>query len=558
MSTFVYDNQKKRYRIGDDEIARGGEGKIVDIGNNKVAKIYHPGIKVIEEGKFKSLSAIKSNAFVKPEKLLYDTNGKVVGFIMRALDKDYFPLNAAFNLNYCKRNNLDEKWKQTVANKMIDAVKYLHNNNIQIGDLSGLNTLVNKSGDVAFIDVDSYQTPGFPHTCVMFDEIRDYYNNGEVSNNADYFSLGIVIFYLFTNLHPFKGRHNVLGNAIRDRMLKKISVLKHAKDIIIPKCYNPLSNKNVEAQFSEIFDDGKRFLLNIDDSFKKKVIQKVTKVSTTYDQLRVTPMIENINIDYIVASDKICCVVHNDTVTILDLANKNYYKQFGSIKLNGGRIYPANDAVFVLKDSRLFRVDVKTMQPLEMTNIILKRPIAIQQLGTSLLVVDEDNMYNIDLETVYGQTIKTEIKPVYGPGFTKIEGLIQNVNGKNYIYYKDKTVNIVEFKNRLVDHYQISNVGMYQTLGQGGKMEIGMYNINGLTIDAIQTKYDKITHFGYKKDSPFIVIPEDDKLTFLRPTDFTPFASFDCDLVDQDTEVFITNAGIVLNTGDGVYLVNKK
>ena len=54
----AYDkNGKVLYNIDDNkEIARGGEGRIMDVSSDKVAKIYLPNIKPLSEIKFIELS----------------------------------------------------------------------------------------------------------------------------------------------------------------------------------------------------------------------------------------------------------------------------------------------------------------------------------------------------------------------------------------------------------------------------------------------------------------------------------------------------------------------
>ena len=73
------------------EIARGGEGMIIDNGI-EVVKLYLPGIKTITEIKFNDLAELKSNIFVKPEKLVYDSKGKILGFTMNKVPSDHYPI----------------------------------------------------------------------------------------------------------------------------------------------------------------------------------------------------------------------------------------------------------------------------------------------------------------------------------------------------------------------------------------------------------------------------------------------------------------------------------
>src|ERR1022692_4148232 len=95
----------KKHRVDDSrEINRGGEGIIYELGNNTVAKIYHPGIAPLEQKKFDFLKKLDKNLFIAPQELLYDAKSKVVGFSMEYLSKDFYPLSNLFTKSFCASN----------------------------------------------------------------------------------------------------------------------------------------------------------------------------------------------------------------------------------------------------------------------------------------------------------------------------------------------------------------------------------------------------------------------------------------------------------------------
>ncbi len=100
------------------EIQRGGEGRILPMPGRtikKVAKIYLPNCRPLKDGKFKFLSKLDSNLFVKPIELLYNTSSNPIGFVMDYLDQNYFPLSAAFNKSFCLRSKIVTKKKRKIS-----------------------------------------------------------------------------------------------------------------------------------------------------------------------------------------------------------------------------------------------------------------------------------------------------------------------------------------------------------------------------------------------------------------------------------------------------------
>jgi len=145
------------------EIARGGEGAVIEIGQNKVAKIYHPGNRPLTLEKFRYLSDLDGTSFVRPEHLLFDKKKNIAGFIMQMLPKNFFPLYSAYSYNFCSKQGITEKGKLAIVKKLIKNVNAAHEKGVVIGDLNPFNIMLNDTGLTFFIDVDSYETPGTKH-----------------------------------------------------------------------------------------------------------------------------------------------------------------------------------------------------------------------------------------------------------------------------------------------------------------------------------------------------------------------------------------------------------
>ena len=166
-------------------------------------------------------------------------------------------------------------------------------------------------------------------------------------------------------------------------------------------------------------------------------------------------------------------------------------------------------------------------------------------------------MYKVYLDNLIGNNIKIESRNVYGKGIRKYIGLMQNISGNAYIFYNhNSALNSVKIEHHLKDIYQNKNVGMIQYV-ENEKIKSSLFTIDGLNVNIDTENYDDLRYIGYKENA-FIVLPKDEKLVFLRPDDFMEIAKYECDLVDTNSEVYCTGAGIVVFNGDGIYLINKK
>ena len=106
------------------------------------------------------------------------------------------------------------------------------------------------------------------------------------------------------------------------------------------------------------------------------------------------------------------------------------------------------------------------------------------------------------------------------------------------------------------DIYQVGNIGIVQKV-ENGKINFDLFRINGLNIDQYRYPLSSVRHFGYNPEQ-FVIMPEDDQLIFLKHDTLQPIAKFKCSITSESTQVFYTKAGILLNNGDSLFLVNKK
>lgn len=215
-----------------DFLTSGGEGSIFVKGDTAF-KVYNDPKKMIPVGKIKELSSLTHPNIIKPEDVLIDVKNKPVGYTMKFV-KDTHALCKLFNKSFRDRNKITPEMTLDLVRKLQEITKHVHDKNSLIVDLNELNFLTSDDfKNIYAIDVDSYQTPGFPATALM-ESIRDRHTKG-FSPLTDWFAFAIVSFQLFIGIHPYKGKHPQIKN-LDEKMAKNISVFN--KDVNVPAaCY---------------------------------------------------------------------------------------------------------------------------------------------------------------------------------------------------------------------------------------------------------------------------------------------------------------------------------
>ena len=126
---------------------------------------------------------------------------------------------------YQNRHNVSREKLLELIRQLKNGMVHLHQQNILIVDLHALNFLVDQGfGTLYFIDVDSYQAPGFPATALL-ESIRDRHAPANQFNEGtDWFAFALLSFQLLIGIHPYKGKHPRL-TTLDERMRANVSVL---------------------------------------------------------------------------------------------------------------------------------------------------------------------------------------------------------------------------------------------------------------------------------------------------------------------------------------------
>lgn len=190
-----------------DYLAAGGQGTIY-VRRGVAYKVYHDPSKMIPPGKIQDLAAITDPCVIRPQQMLLDAKGKVVGYTTQFID-NAFVLCQLFPKAFRDREGVTHDMSLELVRKLQEGVQHVHNAKILLVDLNEMNFLVSKSFDsIYFIDTDSYQTPRFPAPALM-ESVRDWsIQHNQWTENSDWFSFGVVAFQMFVGIHPFKGQYH--------------------------------------------------------------------------------------------------------------------------------------------------------------------------------------------------------------------------------------------------------------------------------------------------------------------------------------------------------------
>lgn len=255
--------------------AKGGEGSIHIIGKT-VYKVCEPG-KMIPEGKFQELSALNHPQIIKPDEILIDQQNQPVGYTMRLVPGNAMPLAQILTKTYREREGVTPDGMTKLVKQIADGIRFIHKHPdyLQV-DGNELNYMVTDDHkSVYFIDVNSYQTPHYPADAIM-PSIRDYHCPKDPatglylwSHETDWYSFAIISFYMFTAIHPFKGRHpgfNNLKTAMIDQMKACKSVLDPESQFPQAAVYHPFetvipggANGAYMRWYRSLFVENKRF-----------------------------------------------------------------------------------------------------------------------------------------------------------------------------------------------------------------------------------------------------------------------------------------------------------
>jgi serine/threonine protein kinase len=558
----ITQNGKTLFLDENNEIHRGGEGRIILINGNstQVAKIYHPGNQNINEARFNQLQKLNKQFFIKPLDLLFQKN-KVVGFTMEYAGKDFFPLSSLFTKSFCQRNSIDGQFKIKIANQLIEAVKSAHLNGFIIGDLNQYNVLISSKGEIRLIDVDSYETPWQKHSGLLLDDIRDYYYQGQVSMNSDYFALSVLIFNMLTFIHPFKGIHDKY-KSLAERMIQKLPVFSDDPLLTIPKCYEPIQNNDIQDEFIRHYMNGERFLFTMNGYNAIPLARKTVLAQKLEENNLIVQLIsEDFAIMNVIFGLNHGFIKRNDRYIIFDTKNSGYlHKKMEIDRSEFDEIYPGNENLIGRKEDKLFHIKNKN-EIIQIKNFRIPKDSFFQRLDNILIVTSKGQMFWLYLDEVLNASIKNKRTEIFTEAIQHHNGLLQNTGGVQRIFYNTgKDIASVKTLKNIKKAYQIANIGIVQYI-ENNTIINSFFRIDGLKIEYFDLKPEVPSEPAYmpvNKNSGFVIEQRDNKMMIRRSGDFEIVSEVHCEYISTQTSLYYTNSGIIAWENDKVYLINQK
>lgn len=250
-------------------LAAGGEGEIY-VDHGMAYKLYFdPDNKMLPKAKMQELAAIGNPQIVVPSEVIFDANnGKAIGYTTKFVD-NVEPLLKLFTKTFKDSNGIDPVQVAELVKRMQTITNDIHKAHCLVVDYNELNILV-ALGKVLtpwYIDTDSYATPSFKATAIM-DSVRDrkatrYDSSGDMHYDptilSDWFSWGVLTFWLYSNIHPFRGGHkNYKPKDKKKQMDDGVSVFH--KDVRVPPFVNDFSliPKRHLEWYKAVFGKGER------------------------------------------------------------------------------------------------------------------------------------------------------------------------------------------------------------------------------------------------------------------------------------------------------------
>lgn len=214
----VIGQKKQQVTISDgDYFKAGGEAQIYT-NAGKVYKLYFdPANKMLPVQKIQELNLISEPQVVLPQDVIYDAKtGQPLGYTTKFID-DVDPILRLFNKGYKKTNNINPQMVAELIKKLQLILTNIHSANCLAVDFNELNILIHLGPSIIpwIIDTDSFATPSFKATAIM-DSIQDrkatvYDSKGVMHYNptvlSDWFSWAVISFWVYTNIHPYRGTH---------------------------------------------------------------------------------------------------------------------------------------------------------------------------------------------------------------------------------------------------------------------------------------------------------------------------------------------------------------
>lgn len=276
MTHTVYVDQRPVKLAPADLIQAGGEGMVFAWHKQEVIKIYHQP-QMLHQNKLTAFvgqpwAVQLPQTVYAPQKLVYNDQQQVVGFVMSRLPAGFLPFKTLSNPNQCRQLNLSLVQIAHWLKEVLETLQELHQQQVVVGDLNDHNLFFNPAGltfpSTAWLDVDSYQFDTFPCPVALqpfldprLYNVADFATRPVFSPASDHYAFMVLLVKSLLQLHPYGGTHHT-HKSLLTRAEQKISILNGA--VIYPKQARPLETLSDELLdwVQLYFEKGQRPVLN--------------------------------------------------------------------------------------------------------------------------------------------------------------------------------------------------------------------------------------------------------------------------------------------------------
>lgn len=240
-------------------LTEGGEGAIYEH-NGMIIKVFKSHIDLsAKERKVNALMKLTlPDAVITPIETVLDNKNRFIGYAMEKVTGEEF--KRLSNRKFVTANNIDTKFVLSLLVKVKTVLQEIHKQNIYIGDLNDKNILFDLSGNIYFIDCDSWSV-GNDKCTVAMDLFKDSkLKSDEFNADTDNYAFSILAWKCLTRVHPFGGTMNP-DIPIMERMSKGISIIDRngIKLLKTTKSWKGLS-PDLISEFKSVFEKGLRTL----------------------------------------------------------------------------------------------------------------------------------------------------------------------------------------------------------------------------------------------------------------------------------------------------------
>ena len=245
-------------------LARGGEGEIhIDPDNprTRVLKVYHqPDTRRARKLEvMMNMGAQFPPQIAAPLALVRGDQGTVVGFQMRQLNRRFVKAHELFSRQFCDAAKITTPVKAEIYLAIADQLQSIHRNRFIIGDLNDGGFLINQDDHAtAWVDVDSWQIPGYP--CIVGTELYlcpalygiDLSQGTHFQEWHDWYSYSVLLFRTLLRKHPFKAGLHPVHRSVVQRAQAGVTVLD--RGVSLPDDLKPeiLSDDLTEALLRQL------------------------------------------------------------------------------------------------------------------------------------------------------------------------------------------------------------------------------------------------------------------------------------------------------------------